>query len=67
MSIYIVCLFALLVGGALGAFMGYKVGFGAGELHSLYKGAAAAAKREEDEFKREYRALIRDIGNIHDK
>lgn len=55
MSIYIVCLLCLLVGGALGAFMGYKAGFGAGELHSLYKGAAAAAKREEDEFKRKMR------------
>ena len=58
MSIYIVCLFVcLLVGGVLGAFMGYKAGFGAGELHSLYKGAAAAAKREEDEFKRKMRIL----------
>lgn len=52
MSIYIVCLLCLLVGGALGAFVGYKVGFTAGGLHSLYKGAAAAAKREEDELKR---------------
>lgn len=55
MSIYVVCLLCLLVGGALGAFMGYKVGFTAGELHSLYKGAAAAAEREENEFKEKMR------------
>ena len=55
MIIYIVCCLCLLVGGVLGAFMGYKVGFANGELNSLYKGAAAAAKREEDEFKRKMR------------
>ena len=57
MSIYIICLVCLIVGGVLGVFMGYKNGFGAGELHSLYKGAAAAAKREEDEFLRKIERL----------
>lgn len=48
----LIYLVSLIVGGVLGAFMGYKAGFAEGELHSLYKGAAAAAKREEDKFKR---------------
>lgn len=52
MIIYIVCCLCLLIGGVLGAYMGYKAGFANGELHSLYKGAAAAVKREEDKFKR---------------
>lgn len=56
MSIYIVCLLCLLVGGALGAYMGYRVGFAKGNLHSLYKSATAAAKREEDKFKRMMRS-----------
>lgn len=41
----------------MGAFMGYKAGFAAGELHSLYKGAAAAAKREEELFLRKIERL----------
>jgi len=36
--------------------MGYRVGFAKGNLHSLYKSATAAAKREEDKFKRMMRS-----------
>ena len=61
MSIYIVCLLCLLVGGVLGAYMGYRVGFAKGNLHSLYKSAASAVKREEDKFKREIEELRRRV------